>query len=407
MRGIYLDYAATTPVDPAVLAAMRPYFGVRFGNPGSVHSAGQIASAALDKSRARVAEVLGADFRDIIFTASATEANNLALRGVVKGFRVQGSGYRPRIIVSSIEHESVLETAKDLEREGVEVVYIPVSREGFIDLKKLKTALNERTVLVSVMYASNEVGTVQPVAEIAEIVKVVKAFSVERLASSKKENALNANRYTPYPFFHTDAVQAFQYLPCDAQATGADLVTLSAHKLYGPKGVGVLYVGGHTLEPILTGGGQEFGYRSGTENVPLVVGAAEAIVRAAALREREAKRVLLLRDRFWKQIQSAWPGTKLNGGTKNRLPNNLNVWFPGRRAEDLLIWLDRRGIAVSSGTACSARSLKPSYVVQALGFSKERARESLRFTLGRQTAAIELARTANALKELKKIKRYR
>ncbi|KKW47749.1 MAG: hypothetical protein A2128_01760 [Candidatus Liptonbacteria bacterium GWC1_60_9] len=398
---IYLDYAATTPVDHAVARAMRPYFGTRFGNAGSVHSFGQEAIAALDAARERIATALGADFREVIFTGSATEANNVVLRGVVKRFRELFPERTPELVVSSIEHESVLETCRDLERDGVAVRSVPVTREGVLDMRALKAALGPGTVLVSVMHANNEIGTVQPVREIADLVRTARGVSA-------------------FPLFHTDAVQAFQYLPCDPQATGADLITISAHKLYGPKGIGVLYArrelgakrgtgtltitSESALQPIITGGGQEFGLRSGTENVPLIVGAAEAIIRAAALRAREARRVGELRDVFWKKIRAAWPGAQLNGSIANRLPNNLNVWFPGRRAEELLIHLDRRGIAVSSGAACSARSLTPSYVIQALGFSRERARESVRFTLGRQTTTMELDKTARVLDEIKKKK---
>ncbi|MDP3947951.1 MAG: cysteine desulfurase family protein [bacterium] len=444
---IYLDYAATTPVDPAVERAMRPYFGVRFGNAGSVHSFGQEAIAALDVSRERIAKALGAEFREIVFTGSATEANNLVLRGVVKGIRNYELGIKddtkqkksiihnsnfiiPRIIVSAIEHESVLETAKDLEQNGVEVVYVPVSEEGFIDLGKLKAALNDRTILISVMYANNEVGTIQPLAEISDIIRNFRARNVvdvenvvinQRAEVGDRTTATIRTTRTPYPLFHTDAAQAFQYLPVGVRTLGVDFMTISAHKIYGPKGVGVLYVRNYEsgimnqgskkaiirnskfiIRSVITGGGQEFGLRSGTENVPFVVGAAEAIVRAAAAREKEATRVRVLRDYFWKKLRAAWPGVRLNGGTKKRLPNNLNVWFSGRRAEELLIHLDRRGIAVSSGAACSARAQGPSYVIQALGFSLERARESIRFTLGRQTTKMELDKTVKVIKEIKK-----
>lgn len=368
MKKIYLDYAATTPVDPEVLRAMQPYFGKKFGNPGSLHSFGQEAIKAVDESREKIAKAIGADFREVIFTGSATEANNLALRGAVKFFGNPRAG--ARIIASAIEHESVLETAKDLERDGVEVVYIPVDKEGFVDLKKIENALNERTVLVSVMYANNEVGTVQPIAEIAKIVKA-------------KSRSL----------FHTDAVQAFQYLNCNVNDLGADLMTLSAHKIYGPKGIGILYVrnpkpGAYNLKPIIAGGGQEFGLRSGTENAPYIAGFAEAVRIAEENRQKEKERVAELRDYFWAEFKKICPKAELNGPAADlsydkRLPNNLNVYIPDVESQFFLTELDLAGVAASSGSACSARSLTPSYVIEALGCAKERAKRSVRFSFGK------------------------
>jgi cysteine desulfurase len=398
-----LDYAATTPVDPEVFAGMKPYFSVKFGNPSSLHSFGQEAIAAVDKSRERIANILGANFRDIIFTASATEANNMAIRGVVKQFKLLFPDRRPEVVISTIEHESIFDTCRDLERDGVVVRYIPVDRDGIIDMKTLKKSVHSETTLVSVMYANNEIGSIQPVKEIANIVRQVRGSNF-------------------FPLFHTDAVQAFQYLLCDAETIGADLMTLSAHKLYGPKGIGVLYLkqiydsrldkkdgaskitvrNATPLLPIVTGGGQEFGYRSGTENVPLIVGAALAVEKANAMREHESRRVGELRDFFLKMLRKIWRDARLNGSETRRLPNNLNVWFPGWRAEDLLIQLDRHGIAASSGAACSMRSLKPSRVIQALGFSEKRAKESIRFTLGRQTTKMEVVKTLKVLREIKK-----
>ena len=384
MRKIYLDYAATTPVDSAVLAAMKPYFEKRFGNAGSLHSFGQEAMAALDDSREKIAKAIGADFREIIFTGSATEASNLALRGAVMASGVKNS----KIIISTIEHKSILETCRDLESEGAEVIYLPASREGIIDLKKLKATLDERTILVSVMYANNEIGTIEPISKISEIIK-----------------NFRDELKTIYPLFHTDAVQAFQYLDCDVQKLGVDLMTLSAHKIYGQKGIGALYVRelktkNSKLKAILTGGGQEFGLRSGTENMPLIVGFAKAIELAGKAREKESKRVSELRNYFWKQIKKIYPEAQLNGPTISvnqlnqyksaRLPNNLNIYFPKLRAEDLLVKFDLAGVAVSAGSACSARGTEPSHVLKACGFPLERIKSSLRITLGRPTTKAEI-----------------
>ena len=285
---IYLDYAATTPVDPAVLRAMRPYFSEKFGNAGSLHSFGQEAISALDVARETIAASIGADFREIIFAGSATEANNLAIRGVVDKLKIINSKLqKPRIIVSAIEHESILETARDLEKKGVDVVYLPVSKTGIVDLKKLATSLNKNTVLVSVMYANNEIGTVQPIKKIAEVIR-----------EFKKDHPI---------LFHTDASQAFQFLDCSVAELGVDLMTISSHKIYGPKGAGALYIKGSnkkstandlSLIPQITGGGQEFGARSGTENIPAIVGFAKAAKLIARSRQVENKRIAELRDRI-------------------------------------------------------------------------------------------------------------
>lgn len=366
MKRIYLDYAASTPVDKRVLEAMQPYFTEKYGNPGSLHAFGQEAIAAVDKSREKVAESIGAKFEEIIFTGSATEANNLALRGFVKSNEVN------KIVVSAVEHESVLKTAQDLEEENVEVVVVPVSKDGLVDLEKLKAALDRKTALVSVIYAQNEIGTIEPIAEIS---KMVKAFNPEILV-------------------HTDAVQAFQYLDCDVGKLGVDLMTLSAHKIYGPKGIGALYVNSRlpAMRALITGGGQEFGLRSGTENVPNIVGFAKAVELVSHSRELESKRVGELRDYFWSELKKIHPGAGQNGGEPG-LPNILNVHFPDSRAEDLLIKFDKAGIAVSSGSACSARSAEPSHVLQALGLPMEAVKSSIRFSLGRFTSEREIKET--------------
>lgn len=377
---LYFDYAASTPVDPRVVCAMQPYFLQRFGNPGSLHHFGQEALAAVDASRETLARLIGADFREVVFTGSATEANNLALRGTLRAWRAAHPGVQPRIIVSAIEHESVLETARDLAaRDGAEVIFLPVDRAGVVDLAALRGALNDRTVVVSVMYANNEIGTIQPVAKIAALVAEAR---LRRGASAR------------WPLFHTDAVQAFQFLDCDVRALGVDLMTLSAHKIYGPKGIGLLYqAASAVLESEITGGGQEFDLRSGTENVPLIVGFARAAEIACAVRKREAKRVSTLRSRLFKGIKKIFPAAEVNGACTAgadadvAIPNILNIYLPGRSAEDMVVKLDLAGVAASAGSACRSRAMTASYVVEALGHphSKERAKSSLRFSMGRQT----------------------
>jgi len=426
-----LDYAATTPMDMKVKKAMAPYFSAPpaggFGNPGSLHFFGQKAMTAVDESREKIAKAINADFREIIFTGSATEANNLALRGIVKKFKIKDLRFKiPRIIVSAIEHDSILETCRDLEREEIEIIYLPVNKQGIIDLKKLKESLNERTVLVSIMCANNEIGIVQ---NIAGISKIIKDF--------KKENF-----FSKYPLFHTDAVQAFQFLDCDVNKLGVDLMTLSAHKIYGPKGIGTLYINSKlqtpnykqilnsknkiqnkktkiwdlgfgiwdlpVVKPLTTGGGQEFGLRSGTENVAAIVGFAKAIELVSNSRELENKRVRQLTDYFWRELKKLSPKAEINGLKDLRfmiydlrkLPNILNVYFPNQNSQDLLIKLDLNGIAVSSGSACSARATKPSHVLKAIGLSDKKIKSSLRFSLGKFTTKEEINRALKIIKKL-------
>jgi cysteine desulfurase len=401
MKRIYLDYAATTPVDPAVLRAMQPYFSAKFGNPGSLHSFGQEAIAAVDQSRETIARAIGAEFREIIFTSSATEANNLALRGAIraalkkdeKNGVAKDSG-RPRIIISAIEHESILETARELEREGVEIIYVPVNRSGFVDPTDIKSSLNERTVLVSVMYANNEIGSIQPIAEIG---KSIKEFRSQLPGTGNR-----------LPIFHTDAAQALQFLDCDIQTLGVDMMTISSHKIYGPKGAAALYAkNGDALAPLVFGGGQEFGVRSGTENVPAIVGFAKAVELADAARKKESDRIAALRNDLWRDIKKIFPKAEINGGDeviKNQtqffLPNILNVYFPEHAAQDLLTRFDLAGLAVSSGSACRSRAFESSYVIEALGYSKERAKSSIRFSLGRPTTAGDVAKTLDLTRSI-------
>lgn len=397
----YFDYAAATPLDARVAAAMAPYASRFFGNPGALHLIGQQASRAVFRARRVIAQTVGANYREIIFTGSATEANNLALRGALRGYRT--NTLTPRIIVSAIEHESVLATVRDLEREGAEVKILPVSRDGVVRIEELPRFLNNRTVLVSVMYANNEVGTIQPIAKIAAIIREFKnrKYKIEDRAKSSHP----AIQQSSYPVFHTDAVQAFQYLDCDVRELGVDLMTLSAHKIYGPKGIGVLYMrrtlnpSGYTLYPTITGGGQELGLRSGTENVPAIVGFARAVEIAGLMRARETVRVAALRDRFLSGLKRI-SRIALNGGRKNRLPNNVNIHVLGTKAEELAMALDRRGFAVSPGPACAARTAEPSHVLKAMGCGPARCRESIRITFGRQTTVQSVDRLLRAVIEL-------
>ena len=400
-KNIYLDYAATTPVAPEVRRAMEPYFSVKFGNAGSLHAFGQEAIAALDASRETVACALGAEFREIIFTASATEANNLAIRGVVNGAdrRAPMNGKRPRrIILSAFEHESVRETVYGLAGENTEIVIIPLSKSGTVDVEAFKSALTRETILVSVMYANNETGNIQPIREIADAIAVLK-----RMRRRPDD--------FPGPLFHTDATQAFQFLNCDVGMLGVDLLTISSHKIYGPKGAGALYIKKeiqNQLTPIISGGGHEFGFRSGTENIPAIVGFAAAD-RAVSFRSSATRKISALRNELWKGIRNAVPRAEINGVSARRgpaalpgtiLPNFLNVFFPGQGAQELLTRLDRIGIAASSGSACRAREHQPSYAIMALGHSSVRAKESIRFSLGWYTTHRDIRATIEALKHI-------
>lgn len=390
-KSTYFDYAATTPVDQRVVQAMQPYFSDEFGNPGSLHQFGQRASAAVFQARQTVARAIGAHYSEIVFTGSATEANNLALGGAMRRYvreqlKMKAKHSMPRIIISAIEHESVLKTAQDLARDGADVVIIPVSKEGVFDVKKLKASLNEQTALVSVMLANNETGVVQPIATIA---KIVREFRGEGR----------------WPLIHTDAVQAFQYVDCNVSVLGVDMLTLSAHKIYGPKGVGALFVKNYQLhskrplkdvdmypiDSLITGGGQEMGLRSGTENVAYIVGFAKAVELTVLVREKEVKRIAELRNSLLTGLRRFYPKLQVNGSMKERLPNNINIYMPGVSAEEFLVRLDLAGVALSSGSACAARSLEASHVLLAMGCTAERAKNSLRFTLGRQITQKEIA----------------
>lgn len=451
LKRIYLDYAATTPVDTEVFSAMKPFLdgGSKFGNPNSLHSFGRESQKYIDDARAKIAQSIGADFNEIIFTGSATEANNLALRGVVKSYQHQSVkisiNQRPKIIISAIEHESVFETAKDLEKEGVEVAIIPVDKNGTVDLKRFEKELDERTILVSVMYANNEIGSIQPITKISGIIRNFRNSKHKTLNSKQIRNSkFETQNYAKaiYPLLHCDAVQAFQYLDCDVKKLGVDFMTLSAHKIYGPKGVGLLYSRNlkfkisnlkllQSILPIVTGGGQEFGLRSGTQNIAGIVGCAKAIELADKNRIKESKRILKLKNELWTSIKKIYPKAEINpvrnyrgdknilqklytadnpcckeqsiisnginGSLENTLPNILNVYFPTISSELLLIKLDMEGVAVSSGSACHARSQEPSRVIKGI-WGEKRARESIRFSLGKYTTEEEIQRVEIIIK---------
>jgi len=400
MRHLYFDHAASTPVDPRVLRAMKPFFLKEFGNPGSLHFFGQQAIGAVDASRETLGKLIGAkNFREMIFTSGATEANNLALRGAVEFYKKKNPDVRPRIIISSIEHESIFETADILERSGVEVVRLPVNKEGVIDIVALKDALNENTVVVSVMHVNNEVGTIQPLREIK--------FMID--AFRKAAPGADAAHPAVYPLFHTDAAQSFPYLYCDVELLGVDMMTLSSHKTYGPKGVGALYIrrdekafsenGGFPLIAQVAGGGQEFGLRSGTENVPGIVGFAAAARIAVDVRGKVSTRIAALRDDLWGRIK-AMSAAEINGPPGDaKAPHILNVYFPGHAAQDLLTRFDRMGLAASSGSACRSRAAESSYVIESLGYSKERAASSVRFSLGKETTKKEFVAAAKIIEK--------
>jgi len=415
MKKIYLDHAASTPVDPRVLRAMAPYWSREYGNAGALHSFGQGALRAVDNAREAILSLLGdgpEDFRNLIFTGSATEANNLALRGVFTPFLHAWKLFpkSPRLILSPLEHESVLETARDLEERGVDVVFLPVDRSGVVNVKALDSLLDDRTLLVSVMSVNNEIGAVQPIAEISRVICNWK------LETGKVEGQSPITNYR-YPLFHSDAVQAFAYYDCKPSTLGADLITFSAHKINGPKGVGALYIKSEKLKvkskksendfitPIITGGGQEFGLRSGTENVPGIVGFRESAFLADSLRKKEAKRLLTLKRFFLSGLKKVRRGTVENGpkvtASYSRVsPHILNVHIPNIPSEDFLIALDRAGVAASAASACSARAQRDSYVLSAIGLEKKRTQGSIRFSFGRTTTRDELA---EALRRIRKV----
>ncbi len=360
---IYFDHNATTPVDPAVREAMLPYLSEAFGNASSIHSFGQQARAAVERARQSVAALLGAHPAEIVFTSGGTEADNLAIFGIVHA----ASGARKHVITTQIEHHAVLNTCQALQAQGVAVTFLPVSGDGRVDPDDVRRALRPETVLITVMHANNELGTVQPIAEIA------------RLAAEADV------------WFHTDAVQSAGKLPLDVESLGVDLLSLSAHKLYGPKGVGALYIRrGVHLKPLLYGGHHERDRRPGTENVAGIVGLGQAAALARQRLCEDAVRLAALRDRLERGLLERIPHARVNGAGAPRTPNTTNITFSFIEGEALVIALDLKGVACSTGAACSSGAVEPSHVLTAIGLPPEEARASLRFSLGHGNTEAEV-----------------
>ncbi len=354
-KNIYMDNSATTPVKPQVLEAMLPYFSEKYGNPSSIYSLGSASKVAVENARNQVAKVLGAQSKEIYFTGSGSEADNWAIKGVAYNQKKKGN----HIITTKIEHHAVLHTCEYLEKQGFEVTYLDVDEFGMIRLEDLENAITDKTILISIIYANNEIGTIQPIKEIGEI--------------AKKHNVL----------FHTDAVQAIANTKIDVNELNIDLLSLSGHKFYGPKGIGVLYIRqGTRIDPFITGGGQERNKRAGTENVPSIVGLGKAIEMAYENIDEHNERMTYLRDLLIQKIEANIPYVRLNGHRTNRLPNNVNFCFEFIEGESLLLSLDLVGIAGSSGSACTSGTLDPSHVLLAIGLPHEIAHGSLRLSLG-------------------------
>jgi cysteine desulfurase len=367
---VYLDNGATTMVDPKVAAAMQPFFTEKYGNPSSIHNAGQEAKREMTEAREAVAKKLNASYDEIIFTSGGTESDNLAIKGVAYANKDKGN----HIITTKIEHPAVLKTCEQLEKEGFNVTYLGVDNEGFVNLDELKEAITDKTIIVSIIHGNNEVGTIQPLAKIGEI--------------CKEKDVL----------FHTDAVQSFTKVPLNTKKLNIDLISMSSHKIHGPKGVGALYIRKSTkIQPIAHGGGHEFKLRAGTENVPGIIGFAKAVKITS---DSDANKIAKLRDLLIQGIQKEIPNTQLNGPKgEDRLCNNINISFANVEGEALGSYLDIDGVCTSTGSACSSHTLEPSHVLVAIGLSKELANGTIRMTLSRFTTEEEIRYTISALKK--------
>ena len=381
---IYLDYAATTPIDPKVLKAMLPYLEKKYGNTASMHQCGLVVNHALDDARKIIAHSIAAKPSEVYFTASATESNNTVIKGVAWANQAKGK----HIIISSIEHDCVLNSAKWLEKQGWQITQLKVDQYGFVDLEHLEKSIQKDTVLVSIIYASNEVGTIQNINQIGKIC------------------------HDHQVYFHTDASQSYGKIGIDVVKDHIDLLTASSHKIYGPKGAALLYVNRSVkIESLLHGGGHENGFRSSTVNVPAIVGFAKAVEICQATRKQESLRLTHLRDQLIKGILDNINGSKLNGHPTKRLSNNINISFDKIEGESILIMLDMENIFVSTGSACSSASLEPSHVLLAMGIPIELAHSSIRFSIGRWTSKEEINRLISVLpsiiKKLRKMSPFK
>ncbi|MCF7835823.1 MAG: cysteine desulfurase [Candidatus Marinimicrobia bacterium] len=366
MKRVYLDHSATTPTDPSVKKAMDSFWCEDFGNASAIYEEGRVAKKAISEARLKVASILNAKADEIIFVAGGTESDNLAVLGSARAHSQKGK----HIITSKIEHHAILHACDALQKDGFEITEIGVDKDGIIDLKQLKNALRKDTVLVSVMLANNEIGTIQPIKEIAKIIR-----------SFRKTNNIKEN----FPFFHTDAVQTPSYLDLNVDKLGVDLMSLNGSKIYGPKGIGILYKKrGVKIEPLIYGGGQENNFRSGTENIPAIVGFAKALELAQKTREKELEKQTKLRDYFIENILKM-PDTVLNGSQEDRLPNNINVSFRGVEGEAIVLYLDAKGISCSTGSACNSDSLEASHVIRAIKRDSKYSNGSVRFSMGKST----------------------
>jgi len=370
---IYLDHSATTPMDPEVFKAMKPYFIDSFGNASTLYTLGREGRKAMDVAREQVASLIGADTKEIIFTSGGTESDNIAIKGTAYKFRNKGN----HIITSTIEHPAVNETCKYLEKNGFKVTYLPVYNDGIVKVSDIEEAITDKTILITVMHANNEIGTIQPIAEIGELAR---------------EKGI---------YFHTDAVQTVGKIPVNVKEMNIDMLSLSSHKIYGPKGIGALYIrNGVRVEPIIHGGGHERGIRPGTENIPGIVGLGKACSIAEENLTKDIEKLTILRDKLINTVLEQVDDSYLNGHRTKRLPNNANFRFTAIEGESLILTLDSMGIASSTGSACSSTKLQPSHVLLAIGLKEVEAHGSLRISLGRENTEEDVDYLINAIKEV-------
>jgi len=391
---IYFDHSATTPVDKEVLKEILPYFTQKFGNASSIHNFGQTALVGVDQARDRTAKFFNCEPEEIIFTSGATESNNLAIRGLLRNFK--SAGKKPHIITSVIEHDAILEPFAELEKDGVEVSRIGVDSHGIVKIAELEKAIKENTVLISIMYVNSEVGSIQPVREIG---KIIKKINNKKLTDWQKQGGKNRGAKPQPIYFHTDATQAVNFLNCDTKYLHVDMLSMSGHKIYGPKGVGALFVkSGTPISAIQLGGHHEKNRRSGTLNVPGIVGLGKALnLLDTKAVEKNNKKIAKLRDSLVAGIKKQVPDIVLNTYCEQAVPSHAHFSFIGVEGESALISLDLAGIAVSTGSACASGSLKASHVLLAMGIEQEVAHNSIRFTLGKHTTKEEIKKVLKVL----------